>query len=163
MAAPKHDPNAYGWSILRIGIGYIFLWAFIDKLFGLKLSTCKGSSFGCSQAWVHGGSPTSGFLGHGVTGPFASFYHHLAGNMLVDWAFMLGLLFIGVGLFFGTWIRSAAVAGMVMLALMWSALLWPANAPAVDEHFIYFIALFGILTTSARPLWTLKQNLFKLP
>ncbi len=163
MATAKHDPNSYGWSILRIGLGFIFLWAFIDKLFGFKLSTCKTSSFGCSQAWIHGGSPTKSFLGHAVTGPFANFYHHLAGNVFVDWAFMLGLLFIGVGLFFGTWIRSAAVAGMVMVALMWASLLWPKNAPGVDEHIIYFLALFGILTTNAKPLWTIKQRLIKLP
>lgn len=168
MAQVKHDPNAYGWSILRIGLGYIFLWAFFDKLIGLGFATCKNKlsgavDVGCSQSWVHGGSPTDGFLSHGVTGPLSNFYHQIAGNVFVDWSFMLGLLFIGVGLAFGTWIKSAAVAGMVMMALMWSSLLWPANAPGVDEHFIYFLALFGILTTSARPLWTIKQRWIKLP
>lgn len=163
MATLKHDPNSYGWSILRIGLGYIFLWAFLDKLIGLKVATCSGASVGCSEAWLHGGSPTAGFLGHATTGPFASFYHHLAGNVLVDWAFMLGLLFIGVGLFFGTWVKSAAVAGMAMMALMWSSLLWPSSVPGVDEHVIYFLALFGILTTSAKPLWALKSRWIKLP
>lgn len=163
MAVSKHDANSYGWSILRLGLGYIFLWAFLDKLIGLKVATCGTTSVGCSEAWLHGGSPTAGFLGHATTGPFANFYHHLAGNVLVDWAFMLGLLFIGIGLFFGTWIKSAAVAGMVMMALMWSSLLWPGNTPGVDEHVIYFLALFGILTTSAKPLWTLKNRWIKLP
>lgn len=163
MATAKHDPNSYGWSILRIGLGFILLWAFIDKLFGFKLATCKTADFGCSQAWIHGGSPTEGFLGHAVTGPFANFYHQLAGNVLVDWAFMLGLLFIGVGLFFGAWIKSAAVAGMIMMALMWTSLLWPKNAPGVDEHIIYFLALFGILTSNSKPLWTIKARWTKLP
>jgi thiosulfate dehydrogenase [quinone] large subunit len=161
--AKSHDPNSYAWSILRIGLGYIFLWAFLDKLFGLKVSTCQGLSYGCKQAWLHGGSPTAGFLGHATTGPFANFYHHLAGHALVDWAFMVGLLFIGVGLFFGTWVKSAAVAGMAMLALMWSSLLWPANTPGVDEHIIYLLALFGLLVTNAKPLWTLKIPGLKLP
>jgi thiosulfate dehydrogenase [quinone] large subunit len=163
MAKTSHDPNSYAWSILRLGLGYIFLWAFLDKLFGLKFATCKGATVGCNQAWLHGGSPTKGFLGHATTGPFAGFYHHLAGNMLVDWLFMLGLLFIGIGLFFGTWIKSAAAAGMVMLALMWSALLWPVNAPGVDEHIIYMLVLFGLLATNVKPKWVLKQNLIKLP
>lgn len=168
MATAKHDPNSYGWSILRVGLGFVFLWAFIDKLFGLGFATCKDKlsgvvDVGCSQSWAHGGSPTDGFLGNAVTGPFANFYHNLAGNVFVDWAFMLGLLFVGLGLFFGTWIKSAAVAGMAMMALMWSALLWPANTPGVDEHVIYFLALFGILTSSARPLWTIKQRWIKLP
>lgn len=163
MATTKHDPNSYGWSILRIGLGYIFLWSFIDKLFGLKVATCSGGSYGCSEAWLNGGSPTEGFLGNAVTGPFANFYHQLAGNVLVDWAFMLGLLFIGLGLFLGLWIKSAAIAGMALMALMWTSLLWPSNTPGVDEHVIYFLALFGILTTSARPLWTLKNRWIKLP
>lgn len=163
MAKPKHEPNSYAWSILRIVVGYIFLWAFLDKLFGFGVSTCAGKGVGCSAAWIHGGSPTAGFLGHAVTGPFANFYHHLAGNVVVDWAFMLGLLFVGVGLFFGTWVKSAAVVGMAMLALMWSALLWPTNAPGVDEHVVYFIVLFGLLVTDAHQRWTLKIPGIKLP
>lgn len=162
MAKINHDPNSYAWSVLRIGLGYVFLWAFLDKLFGLKFATCAGKAAACSASWVHGGSPTKGFLSHATTGPLADFYHKLAGNALVDWAFMLGLLFIGVGLFFGTWIKSAAAAGIVMLALMWSALLWPVNTPGVDEHVIYILALFGIMTTNAQARWTLKFKLFNL-
>ncbi len=163
MAKADHDPNSYAWSILRIGVGYIFLWAFFDKLFGLKVSTCAGKSYDCSAAWIHGGSPTAGFLGHATTGPFANFYHHLASHAMVDWAFMLGLLFVGVGLFFGAWVKSAAVAGMAMLALMWSSLLWPANAPGVDEHIIYILVLFGLLVTNAKQRWTLKIPGIDLP
>ena len=163
MAKKIHDPDSYAWSIVRIGLGYIFLWAFIDKLFGFGVATCKGLSVGCKQAWLHGGSPTTGFLGHATTGPFANFYHHLAGHTWVDWAFMLGLLFIGIGLFFGTWVKSAAVAGMAMLALMWSALLWPVNTPGVDEHIIYMLVLFGLLVTDAKPRWALKIPGINLP
>lgn len=163
MAKATHDPNSYAWSILRIGLGYIFLWAFLDKLFGFGVSTCKGLSVGCSQAWIHGGSPTKGFLANATSGPFANFYHHLSGHILVDWAFMLGLLFVGVGLFFGSWIKTAAIVGMAMLALMWTALLWPTNAPGVDEHIIYILVLFGLLVTDAKPRWTFKIPGLKLP
>lgn len=163
MAKSNHDPNSYAWSILRIGLGYIFLWAFLDKLFGLKVATCKGAGYACNQAWLHGGSPTAGFLGHATSGPFASFYHHLAGNALVDWAFMLGLLFVGVGLLFGVWVKSAAVVGIAMLALMWSSLLWPAQTPGVDEHIIYILVLFGLLVTDAKQRWTLKVPGVNLP
>ncbi len=153
----------YAWSLLRIGLGYIFLWAFFDKLFGLKFATCKGLSVGCKQAWIHGGSPTAGFLGHATTGPLANFYHHLAGHALVDWGFMLGLLFIGVGLFFGTWIKSASLAGITLLVLMWSSLLWPADAPGVDEHIIYILVLLGFLFSDAGQKWRIKLPWLKLP
>ena len=163
MAKTNHDPSSLVWSVLRIALGYIFLWAFLDKLFGLQVATCSGKSIGCSEAWVHGGSPTAGFLGHATTGPLASFYHHLAGNALIDWAFMLGLLFIGIGLFFGSWIKSASVAGIAMLALMWSSLLWPTNTPGVDEHVIYILILFGLLANNVPQKWTLKIPFVKLP
>ncbi len=163
MASKVNDTSSRAWALLRIVLGYIFLWAFFDKLFGLKYATCAGKDMGCSQAWIHGGSPTSGFLGHATSGPLANFYHHLAGYAIVDWAFMLGLAFVGVGLFFGTWIKSAAAVGIAMLALMWSALLWPANSPGVDEHIVYIAALLGFLTSNIGRAWSVKIPGIRLP
>ena len=48
----------------RIALGWIFLWAFLDKLFGLGHETAT------KNAWINGGSPTKGFLAFGATGPF---------------------------------------------------------------------------------------------
>ena len=107
---------------------------------------------------MHGGSPTAGFLGHATTGPFAGFYHHLAGHALVDWAFMLGLLVVGLGLVFGMYVRFAALIGIVMLVLMWSALLWPAETPVVDEHIIYALALFGIALVDVDQVWGMRAR-----
>ena len=164
MAIKKYvtDASMYTWAILRIALGYVFLWAFLDKLFGLGFATCKAKStglvdVGCSSAWINGGSPTKGFLGNAVTGPFADFYHNLAGQAWVDWLFMLGLLVAGVGLLLGTWIRFAALVGIVMFLLMWSALLWPANVPGVDEHIIYALVLFGVALTSDHQAWSLNS------
>ena len=100
------DKSPYIWALLRISTGFIFLWAFLDKMFGLGFATCRDATTsvinsGCADAWTQGGSPTTGFLGNAVTGPFADFYHNLAGLAWVDWLFMLGLLFVGVGLMFG--------------------------------------------------------------
>ncbi len=71
-------------SLLRIGLGWIFLWGFIDKLFGLGFATKA------EDAWLLGGSPTFGFLNFGTKGPFMELYKSLAGNAVVDWLFMLG-------------------------------------------------------------------------
>ena len=60
-------------------------------------------------------------------GPLADFYTGLAGNAIVDWVFMLGLLGIGVALILGIGMRIAAVSGAAMLIMMWSAVLPPAN------------------------------------
>lgn len=164
MALKKHvvDTSLYAWALLRIALGYIFLWAFLDKLFGFGFATCKDKltgavDIGCNQSWIHGGSPTAGFLGHATSGPFADFYHKLAGHAWVDWLFMLGLLVIGLGLVFGLYVRFAAFAGIALLLLMWSALLWPVNSPGVDEHIIYAIALFGVALIDENQVWGMRK------
>ncbi|MBI4033466.1 DoxX family membrane protein [Candidatus Saccharibacteria bacterium] len=159
MAFKKHiaDGSLYVWALLRFGLGFIFLWAFFDKLLGLGVATCQGKAIGCSAAWINGGSPTTGFLGHAVTGPFTSFYNDLAGLAWVDWLFMLGLLVVGVGLMLGIWVRVAALVGIVMLLLMWSALLWPANTPGLDDHLVYALVLFGVALVDEHQVWGLRH------
>lgn len=46
----------YIWGLLRLGMGWIFFWAFIDKVFGLGFATATG------KGWIDGVSPTFGFL-----------------------------------------------------------------------------------------------------
>ncbi len=116
-------------------MSFIFLWAFFDKLFGLGFATTP------DKAWIHGGSPTTGFLSFGVKGPFAEIFHSLAGVAVVDWLFMLGLLFIGLTLLFNKYVLWGAVAGTIMMLLMWFALLFPANNPLIDEHIVYALVL----------------------
>src|SRR4051812_31281326 len=60
-------------AVLRISTGFVFLWAFLDKTFGLGYSTPS------ARAWIHGGSPTQGFLKSVDVGPFQSTYHAIAG------------------------------------------------------------------------------------
>ena len=62
-------------------------------------------------AWIHGGSPTNGFLAFGADGPFKGFYNSLAGTAFADWMFMAALLGIGVAFTFGVFTRIAAGAG----------------------------------------------------
>ncbi|HEV2634497.1 MAG TPA: hypothetical protein VGX23_05090, partial [Actinocrinis sp.] len=57
------DARTTAIAIVRIGTGFMFLWAFLDKTFGLGYSTAS------AKAWIHGGSPTKGFLGSVAVGP----------------------------------------------------------------------------------------------
>lgn len=123
------------WLKLRFVMAFIFLWAFVDKTFGLGFATTS------EKAWIHGGSPTTGFLTSGVQGPFADTFHSLAGVAVVDWLFMIGLLFIGLTLLFNKYVTCGAIAGIVMMVLMWLALLFPENNPLVDEHIVYALVL----------------------
>ncbi len=155
------DPSLYIWALLRISLGFTFLWAFIDKLWGLGFATCRDPktqviAHGCKAAWIKGGSPTTGFLAHAVKGPFASSYANLTGHGWVDALFMIGLLGIGLALTLGIVMRLAVATGAVLLLMMWSAALWPANNPFLDEHLIYVLILFGLWTVNKQQKWGLR-------
>ncbi len=132
------NAGRYVFAGVRIALGWVFLWAFLDKLFGLGHETAE------KAAWINGGSPTNGFLGRAAAGPFKEFYNGIAGAGWADWLFMLGLLGIGVALILGIGMRIAAAAGALLLVLMWTAVLPPANNPFMDDHLIYAGTLVGL-------------------
>lgn len=128
---------------IRIALGWIFLWAFLDKTFGLGHDTASGKS------WIDGVSPTKGFLGSAAKGPFTGLYHALAGTGVADILFMAALLGIGVALILGIGMRLAAAAGAVLTVMMWSAVLPPDSNPAVDEHLLYAAMLIVLALLAA--------------
>ncbi|MDD1771045.1 MAG: DoxX family membrane protein [Methanomassiliicoccales archaeon] len=142
----------YVWASLRILLGWIFLWSFLDKLFGLGFSTTA------SQGWINGGSPTSGFLSFGTSGIFEGFYHSLAGNAIVDWLFMLSLLALGIALILGIAMRLATYGGTVFLLLLWGANVPPANNPIIDDHIIYILVLWALMLVEAGRIFGLGDR-----
>jgi thiosulfate dehydrogenase [quinone] large subunit len=132
----------YVFAGLRLALGWVFLWAFLDKLFGLGHETAS------KAAWINGGHPTMGFL-KSAKGPFADFYHSFAGSAWADWLFMIGLAGIGIALVLGIGIRIAAGAGALLMVLMWSAVLPPANNPFMDDHLIYAGVLVALALAGA--------------
>ncbi|GAA4743950.1 DoxX family membrane protein [Nocardioides endophyticus] len=149
-------------ATLRIAFGLTFLWAFVDKTFALGFHTgydAQGNldRFG-DAAWIHGGSPTEGFLKFGADGPFDSFYHSIAGDAWADWLFMFGLLAIGLALTFGIGMRIAAAAGALLYLLMWSVVLPPENNPVLDEHVLGAISLVVLAAFNAGDTWGLGRQ-----
>jgi len=136
------------WSAAaaRLALGWVFLWAFLDKLLALGFSTGRNpetnvvDTFG-PAAWIHDGSPTLGFLKFGTKGPLADFYQSFAGASWANWGFMVGLAGIGIALMLGIGMRIAAGSGVAMLIMMWSAVLPPENNPFMDDHLVYAIVL----------------------
>jgi thiosulfate dehydrogenase [quinone] large subunit len=155
-------------AILRVSMGFVFLWAFLDKTFGLHYATSP------AKAWINGGHPTKGFLTSVEVGPFQSFFHSIAGTWWADGLFMLGLLGIGVALIAGVAMRFAAVSGVLMLALMWFAefpfaQFTSAGAPTgspnpiTDSHFIDAIVLVVLAVTYAGNTWGFGRIWARLP
>jgi thiosulfate dehydrogenase [quinone] large subunit len=153
------DPVRPFWAViglvgLRLALGFEFLWAFLDKTFGLGYSTSS------AQAWINGGSPTKGFLSGANVGPFQGIFRSLAGVPGMDWLFMAGLLGVGLAFILGVAIRPAAVSGALLLALMWAAVWVPAKVaggqpsgstnPIVDEH---IVGIFGFIVVGALASW----------
>ena len=155
-------------AVFRVVLGFEFLWAFLDKTFGLGYATPA------ARAWINGGSPTKGFLSRDADGPFQDTFHAWAGAPWADWLFMIGLLGVGVALILGIGLRIAAVSGTVMMALMWAAE-WPlakltsagepsmSTNPIVDYHIIYALALIALAVTYAGRTWGLGRWWAGLP
>jgi thiosulfate dehydrogenase (quinone) large subunit len=139
----RATPLSYVLGVTRLAMGWTFLWPFLDKMFGLGHETAS------ADAWVNGGSPTAGFLGHATKGPFSGMYQNFAGHAWADWLFMLGLLGIGSALILGVAMRAAAAAGALLLVLMWSAVLPPENNLFLDDHIIYSLILAVLALTAA--------------
>ncbi|MFI6596604.1 DoxX family protein [Nonomuraea sp. NPDC050536] len=136
-------PVDYVWALARISIGWVFLWAFLDKVFGWGFATPA------AKAWINGGSPTTGFLKGSADRALGGLFSGLAGQAWIDWLFMAGLVGIGLALILGVGTRIAAVTGSLMLVLMWAAELPLANNPFMDEHIIYSIVLVGLAMSGA--------------
>ena len=128
---------------IRLALGWIFLWAFLDKMFGLGHETVAAKS------WLNGGSPTKGFLGSAAKGPFAGFYHSIAGASLTNVLFMAALLGVGVALILGIGMRLAAAAGALLTVMMWTAVLPPDSNPFMDDHLIYAALLIVLALLGA--------------
>ncbi len=150
-------------GVARLLIGFEFLWAFLDKTFGLGVGTESAS------AWIHGGSPASGVM-FALTGPFTGFYQTITGghavtgftaqgvpigfvpvHAWVDWVYMASILLIGLGLMAGIMTRIAATAGIVWMAIFYTATFFvdPRYNPFYDQHFLTVIVLVGIIVANA--------------
>jgi thiosulfate dehydrogenase [quinone] large subunit len=149
-------PLSAALGVARLAMGWIFLWPFLDKTFGLGHETTS------ADAWINGGSPTAGFLGNATSGPFSSMYESFAGQAWADWFFMLGLLGIGSGLILGVVGRLVSAAGVTLLVLMWSAVLPPANNPFLDDHLVYALLLVILAIANAGETFGLARFWDKL-
>jgi len=125
-------------TLLRWVLGLTFIWPFFDKLIGLGYTTKA------DKAWIAGGSPTAGFL-KGSTGPFAPFFKSIGGAGIIDWLFMLTLLFVGIALILGIGLKIASISGAVLMFLMWASVLPKAQSfLLLDDHVIYLLLLILI-------------------
>ena len=116
------------WGAARLLLGWTFLWAFLDKLFGFGFATQRG------DAWIRGGSPSTGFLDFETAIPFEGFFRDVLDSAILDWVFMVGLALIGISLILGVCVRIAAWTGAALLVLLYISAFPPTHNPVVDGH-----------------------------
>lgn len=132
---------------LRMVMAGIMLWAFFDKVFGLGFSTSP------DQAWLNGISPTKGFLQFGVDGYLADVFNSMAGNVVIDWLFMMGLLGVGMSMLLGIGMKVGGYSGALMMFLLWLASIPPEHNPILDEHVVYLLVFWGLGRSSVGDVW----------
>jgi thiosulfate dehydrogenase (quinone) large subunit len=153
------------WGVLRLLMGWTFLWAFLDKAFGLGFATGRDAetmaiTFNGPDAWINGGSPTAGVLGFALKGPFKGFYQSVTGFQMgaagptsaawVDWIFMLSMLAIGLALLLGIGVKLASIGGAIWMVMFFTATaISPEHNPFVDEHVVEFVVLIGLYLANA--------------
>lgn len=140
-AAPTQSWGHTVLGVARLLVGFTFLWAFLDKLFGLSFSTATENS------WINGGSPTAGFLGGSIAGgnPFAGVWEFfLSINPITDVLFMLGLLGVGVALMTGIGTRVAVTSAAAMYTLMYLAAFPMASNPLYDTHLLMAVVVIAM-------------------
>jgi thiosulfate dehydrogenase [quinone] large subunit len=149
MELKKLEKQQYIWVGVRLALGWTLLWAFLDKTFGLGYATAS------SNAWINGGSPTSGYLQYASDGLLASFWNGLSGNSVVDALFMLALIAVGVATILGVGQKISGIAGAALMLLLWSTTLPPANNPIIDDHIVYAILFIGMTIVKPGRWWGL--------
>ena len=156
LATVAPTPARIAIAALRVVLGFYFLWAFVDKLFGFGFATPA------ERAWINGGSPTTGFLS-GVEGPFAGAFNAIAGAAWADWLFMAGLFGIGVALILGVGMRIATVSAVIMLFLMYLASFPMTTNPIIDDHVVDALAIAALGLLGAGDVYGLGLKWKALP
>ncbi|MFX0095624.1 MAG: hypothetical protein ACFFBD_28055, partial [Candidatus Hodarchaeota archaeon] len=134
----KYEPSEVVVGVLRLTLGWIFLWSFLDKLLGLGFATTP------ENAWIVGGSPTYGYINFATNpaSPFAWIFsgsESILGQMipLLDIVFMGTLLIAGVTLILGIFVRIGSLVAIIFMLSVWAGAIPLENNPIVDEHIVY--------------------------
>lgn len=156
-------------ALLRIGLGLLYLWAFLAQGFGIGYTNTSDAdaiaanpSYGwhfdydADAGWITSGfahSPTEGYTS-GAHGP-TSFVKDLPVG-LVDFLWMFSLAGLGIALTFGLFANIAGWGGLILNVFIWFAGFPPSNNPLIDgEHMAFALSIFLLM-------WIHASNYFGL-
>ena len=128
------EKGQYALSVFRLLIGWLFIWGFLDKMFGLGFQTPS------EGAWINGGSPSS-YVVWVTKGVFADLFNSMAGNAFVDVLFMAALLIIGITLILGIATKITTISAVLFSIVMYALCVPPTDNPLIDYHILLAVGL----------------------
>lgn len=130
--------------ILRIALGWVFLWAGFTKILAPAGWSAKGYLLG-------------------ATGPFADWFKGMAGNPIVDNLNMWGLALIGISLLAGGLVRWSSIGGALLMLFYYFAYFKQNTAHGlIDDHLIYLFIFVFFIAIKAGEIWGLDKYLKRI-
>lgn len=133
--------------LLRLTMGWIFVWSGFDKLLG---------EFG-----------SAGFLANATKGPLTGWFQGLAQNQaavdVIDPLVVWGQILIGLALIFGVGTRFALFWASAMMFMFYIAQFPPLHNPFMDEHLVYILLFLLLGALGAGRILGLDALLERLP
>lgn len=143
-------------GVLRITLGLVLTWAFLDKLFGFGMNTPSERSL------LNGASATKGYLSS-REGWFSGAFQAVSGAWWIDALFVLGLAGGGIALVLGIASRLATIAVLGVFGGIYLSQLPLENNPLIDQHLFYCITAVALLATGADRVLGLGRAWRSLP
>jgi thiosulfate dehydrogenase [quinone] large subunit len=157
-------------ALLRIGLGLLYLWAFVSQGFGVEYTNTANPdaahpshgwhfSYSSDLGWITSGfkhSPTAGFV-NGTYGPLAFIAKDLpTGVDDTFWIIALGGL--GIALTFGIAMGIAGWGGFLLNIIIWLSNFPPASNPLIDgEHMAFAFSILLLMFLQAGNYWGLGR------
>jgi thiosulfate dehydrogenase [quinone] large subunit len=133
--------------LLRLAMGWIFVWSGFDKLL---------------TDWT-----SAGFLVNGTSGPLQGWFMDLGTNSgavnVINGLVISGQILIGLTLILGVFTRFSLFWAGVMVFMFYIAQFPPANNPFLDEHIVYIVVFFLLGALGAGRILGLDALIEKLP
>jgi thiosulfate dehydrogenase [quinone] large subunit len=164
--------GAIAAAVLRIALGFVYLWAFVSQAFGITYTnqaapppdapagtkTTYEWTFGhdASKGWISSGfehSPTENYIDNNMHGPLAFIPQNLPTG-LDDFMWMFALGGLGIALTFGIAANIAGWGGFIMNVLIWLSTFPPSTNPIIDgEHVTFALAILLLMYLQASNYW----------
>jgi thiosulfate dehydrogenase [quinone] large subunit len=167
-------------ALLRIGLGLMYLWAFIAQGFGVGYTNVRPSdqpppadsaapapveyrwtfSYDADKGWISSGfqhSPTEAYIDKNAHGPVGALLKNLPTG-LTDFGWMFALGGLGIALTFGLFSRIAGWGGLILNLMIWFAAFPPSSNPLIDgEHMAFALSILLLMWIQASNYWGLGR------